>query len=41
MTSRPPNNGNGKTGAGFLEPITVAGSAWGVIGLLQLTSNTP
>ena len=35
MTSRPPNNGNGTTGAGNLEPITVAGSAWGVLGLLQ------
>ena len=35
MTSRPPNNGNGKTGAGNLEPITVAGSAWAVLGLLQ------
>jgi squalene-hopene cyclase-like protein len=35
MTSRPPNNGAGKTGAGNLEPITVAGSAWAVLGLLQ------
>ena len=37
MISRPPNNGNGTTGAGNLEPITVAGSAWGVLGLLQRT----
>jgi hypothetical protein len=35
MTSRPPNNDNGKAGAGNLEPITVAGSAWAVLGLLQ------
>lgn len=37
MTSRPPNNGKGKGGAGNLEPITVAGSAWAVLGLLQCT----
>ena len=35
MTSRPPNSGNGTTGAGNLEPITVASSAWAVLGLLQ------
>lgn len=35
MTSRPPNNGNGTTGAGNLEPITMAGSAWAMLGLLQ------
>ena len=37
MTSRPPNSGKGKGGAGNLEPITVAGSAWAVLGLLQCT----
>lgn len=37
MTSRPPNNGKSKGGAGNLEPITVAGSAWAVLGLLQCT----
>jgi hypothetical protein len=41
MTSRPPNNGNGTTGAGNLEPITVAGSAWAVLGLLQRVPQLP
>lgn len=37
MGSRPPNNGGDVDGAGNLEPITVAGAAWGVLGLLQLS----
>ncbi|MBI1915048.1 MAG: hypothetical protein HYS12_09975 [Planctomycetes bacterium] len=41
MTSRPPNSGAGKRGAGNLEPITVAGSAWAVLGLLQRTPPPP
>ncbi|MBC7821481.1 MAG: terpene cyclase/mutase family protein [Planctomycetaceae bacterium] len=40
MTSRPFNSGDNKKGSGNLEPITVAGSAWAVLGLLQLTSGT-
>lgn len=41
MTSRPPNNGAGKTGAGNLEPITVSASAWAVLGVLQCTPPSP
>jgi hypothetical protein len=41
MTSRPPNNGGSKGGAGNLEPITVAASAWAVLGLLQRTPEVP
>ena len=37
MTSRPPNCGAGKEGTGDLEPITVAASAWALVGLLQCT----
>jgi squalene-hopene/tetraprenyl-beta-curcumene cyclase len=41
MASRPPNNGGDVDGAGNLEPITVAGAAWAILGLLQVTSNAP
>lgn len=42
MTSRPPNNGSTKDPSGNLEPITVAGSAWAVLGLLQsIPAETP
>lgn len=40
MTSRAFNSGDYKKGSDNLEPITVAGSAWAVLGLLQLTSGT-
>ena len=37
MTARLPISGAGKEGTGDLEPITVAASAWALVGLLQCT----